>query len=125
LRAMRSAGVEADSFVAAGGFTNSRQLMQMHADVSGVPITFTEVGDAVVLGGAILAAVGAEVFPSLEEAVDSMVHETEVIEPDPDLQERYEFFVDAYMEAYPAMRPLIHRVTEKVAEDDMESAAQT
>jgi len=125
LRAMRSAGVEADSFVAAGGFTNSRQLMQMHADVSGVPITFTEVGDAVVLGGAILAAVGAEVFTTLDEAVDSMVHETEVIEPDPDLQERYEFFVDAYTEAYPAMRPLIHRVTEKVAEEDMEGAGQT
>jgi hypothetical protein len=54
-----------------------------------------------------------------------MVHETEMIEPDPDLQERYEFFVDAYTEAYPAMRPLIHRVTEKVAGEEMEGAGQT
>jgi sugar (pentulose or hexulose) kinase len=89
----------------------------MHADVSGLPITFTEVGDAVLLGGAILAGVGAGIFPSLDEAVDTMVHETEVIEADPELHERYAFFVDAYVEAYPAMRPLIHRVTEKVAEE--------
>ena len=38
------------------------------ADVSGVPITFTEVGDAVVLGGAILAATGAGLFDSVPEA---------------------------------------------------------
>jgi FGGY-family pentulose kinase len=124
LRAMRSAGVQADSFVAAGGFTNSPQLMQMHADVSGLPIAFTEVGDAVVLGGAILAGVGAGVFSSLDEAVEAMVHETEVIEPDPDLHERYQFFVDAYIDAYPAMQSLIHRVTEKVAAEDPEAAEQ-
>ena len=116
LRAMRDAGFDAEAFVAAGGFTNSRQLMQMHADVSGVPIALTEVGDAVILGGAILAGVGAGLFPGLSEAADAMVHESDTIEPDPDAHERYQFFVDAYAEAYPAMRPLIHRVTEKVAE---------
>lgn len=118
LRAMREAGFEAETLVAAGGFTNSRQLMQMHADVSGVPIALTEVGDAVVLGGAILAAVGADMFPGIPEAVEAMVHETDTLEPDPSAHERYEFFVDAYAEAYPAMRPLIHRVTEKVAEEE-------
>ena len=116
LRAMRTAGLEVETFVAAGGFTKSPQLMQMHSDVSGIPISFTEVGDAVILGGAILAGVGAGLFPSVGDAVDSMVHETHTIEPDPSAHERYQFFVDAYAEAYPAMRPLIHRVTQKVAE---------
>ncbi len=118
LRAMGEAGFEVEKLVAAGGFTNSPQLMQMHADVSGVPIALTEIGDAVVLGGAILAAVGAELFTDIPEAVDSMVHETDTIEPDPDVHERYQFFVDAYAEAYPAMRPLIHRVVEAVAGDE-------
>ena len=94
---------------AAGGFTNSRQLMQMHSDVSGVPITFTEVGDAVVLGGAILAATGAGLFDSVPEAAAAMVHETDTIEPDPDTHEAYRFYVDAYAETYPALRPLVHR----------------
>ncbi len=118
LRAMSAAGFEVKEFVAAGGFTKSPQLMQMHADVSGVPITFTEVGDAVILGGAILAATGAELFPNVAEAASAMVHETHTIEPDPELHERYQFFVDAYVDTYPAMRPLIHRMTQKIAEQE-------
>jgi FGGY-family pentulose kinase len=116
LRAMHDAGFDVKEFVAAGGFTNSRQLMQMHADVSGVPITFTEVGDAVILGGAILAATGAGLFSSVGEAAGAMVHETDTIEPDSARHEEYKFFVDAYAETYPRMRELVHRVAEKVAE---------
>jgi hypothetical protein len=47
-----------------------------------------------------------------------MVHESETIEPDHAAHERYRFFVEAYAEAYPVLRPLIHRVTEKVAEEE-------
>jgi hypothetical protein len=47
-----------------------------------------------------------------------MVHEADTIEPDPAVHERYQFFVDAYAETYPAMRDLIHRVSEKVAEGE-------
>jgi ribulose kinase len=118
LRAMRDADYEIERFIATGGFTNSPQLMQMHADVSGLPITFTEAGDAVVLGGAILAAVGAGLFGSVQDAVEAMVHETHTIDPDPAAHDRYAFFVDAYAEAYPTMRPLIHRVTATVAEEE-------
>lgn len=118
LRAMHDGGFDVKQFVAAGGFTNSRQLMQMHADVSGVPITFTEVGDAVILGGAILSAVGAGLFPSIQEAAGTMVHETDTIEPDSARHEEYQFYVDAYAETYPQMRGLVHRVSEKVAEQE-------
>ncbi|MGH9244244.1 MAG: FGGY-family carbohydrate kinase [Acidimicrobiales bacterium] len=118
LRAMHDAGFDVREFVAAGGFTKSRQLMQMHADVSGVPITFTEVGDAVILGGAILSATGAGLFPSIADAAAAMVHETDTIEPDSTRHEQYQFFVDAYAETYPRMRDLIHRVTQKVAEHE-------
>jgi ribulose kinase len=116
LRAMHHGGFDVKRFVAAGGFTKSRQLMQMHADVSGVPITFTEVGDAVILGGAILSAVGAGLFPSIREAARTMVHETDTIEPDPARHEEYRFYVDTYAETYPQMRGLVHRVSERVAE---------
>lgn len=115
LRAMGAAGFEARELVAAGGFTNSPQLMQMHADVSGVPITLTEVGDAVLLGGAILAATGAKLFGTIADAAGEMVHETHTLTPDPERHERYQFFVDAYAETYPAMRPLIHRMSDHVA----------
>src|ERR1700759_2351906 len=79
LRAMGRAGLEVEPLVAAGGLTNSPQLMQMHADVSGIPITLTEVGASAILGGAILAAVGAGLFASPAEAVKAMVHEDHTI----------------------------------------------
>jgi ribulose kinase len=116
LRFMTAAGFEVKEFVAAGGFTKSRQLMQLQSDVSGVPISFTEVGDAAILGGAILAATGAGLFASIPDAVARMVHETDTIEPDPARHEEYRFFVDAYADTYPAMRELVHKVSRKTAE---------
>jgi sugar (pentulose or hexulose) kinase len=115
LRAMQAAGLQVSEMVAAGGFTNSPQLMQMQCDVSGIPIAFTEVTEAVVLGGAILAAVGAGLFHSIGDAAGAMVHQTRTIEPDPEVHEEYRFFVDAYAETYPAMRPLVHRMSRRIA----------
>jgi sugar (pentulose or hexulose) kinase len=92
--------------------------MQMQSDVSGLPIALTEVGDAVVLGGAILAATGAGLFPSVADAAGAMVHQTHTIEPNPDVHKHYQFFVDAYIDTYPAMRPLIHRMTQEIAEQE-------
>ncbi|MFZ0088180.1 MAG: FGGY-family carbohydrate kinase [Solirubrobacteraceae bacterium] len=110
LRAMGEAGFEVRELVAAGGFTNSPELIQMHADVSGLPIRLTEVGDAVVLGGAILAAVGADLFDSVGDAAETMVHESRTIEPDPDAHQTYAPFVEAYADTYPAMRPVMHEL---------------
>jgi FGGY-family pentulose kinase len=116
LRFMRAAGFEVNEFVAAGGFTKAPHLMQLHADVSGVPITLTEVGDAAILGGAILAAVGAGLFPTIPEAVKAMVHDKERVEPDQARHEEYQFYVDAYANTYPAMRELVHGMSRHVAE---------
>jgi FGGY-family pentulose kinase len=115
LRFMAAAGYQVQEFVAAGGWTNSRQVMQLAADVTGVPITMTEVGDAAVLGACILAATGAGLFGSVQEAASSMVHETDTIEPDRQRKEEYQFFVDAYAETYPRMRELIHGVARRVS----------
>jgi sugar (pentulose or hexulose) kinase len=91
--------------------------MQTVADVTGVPITLTEVGDAAVLGSAILAADGADLFGNVQEAAGAMVHDTERLEPDKARHDEYQFFVDAYAETYPALREQIHRVTRKVSEE--------
>jgi ribulose kinase len=55
-----------------------------------VPITLTEVAAAAVLGSAVLAAVGARVFPSIQAAAGAMVRETDTIEPDKDRYETYQ-----------------------------------
>lgn len=116
LRHMDAAGVDVRELVSAGGAANSPQWMQMHADVTGVPIALTEVGDATVLGCAILAAAAAGVHPGVRQAAEAMVHETEVLEPDPARHQEYQFFVDAYAETYPRIRDLVQAVSRKVGE---------
>ena len=115
LRAMEGQGFEVSEIVACGGATNSREWMQMHADVTGVPVTLTEVGDAVVLGTCMLAAVGAGLYRDIQDAADHMVHEVERLEPDPARHEEYQFYVDRYCQSYPQMTDLTHQVVDHEA----------
>jgi FGGY-family pentulose kinase len=107
-RTMRENDFEPKEIVAAGGPTKSELWMQMHADVSNVPISFTRVGDAPTLGSAILAAVGAGIYPDVQEAAKKMVHVERSIEPDQSRHEEYQFYVDKYIDTYPRMKDLMH-----------------
>ncbi len=101
--------------VVSGGPTKSDLWMQIHADVSGVPISFTRVGEGPVLGSAMLGAVGAGIYPDIPTAVEHMVHTARTLEPDPDRHEEYRFYVDRYIETYPRMKEPMHRTTRHVA----------
>ena len=115
LRAMHDASIEITQLVAAGGATNSRLWTQMHADVTGLPVTLTRTPDAANLGACMLAAVGAELFDGIEEAGNAMVHEAETFEPDSAAHEEYQFYVDAYADTYPQMRDLVHGIAQRVS----------
>jgi sugar (pentulose or hexulose) kinase len=83
-----------------GGPTRSRVWNQIQADVYGVPVTTLKVTDATVLGGAILGAVGAGVFPSVEAGADAMVRLDQRYEPFPRNVETYAALYEAYCRAY-------------------------
>ncbi|MBD0252999.1 MAG: xylulose kinase [Rubrobacter sp.] len=118
LRTMRDNGFEPREGVVCGGPTKSELWMQMHADVSNLPISFTRVPDAPALGSAILGAVGAGIYPDIQEAARNMVHVTNSIEPDPAMHEEYKFYVDKYAQTYPQMKDLMHEVSHHVASQD-------
>jgi FGGY-family pentulose kinase len=115
LRAMAAAGFTTREFVVAGGMTKSRGLLQLHADITGVPLTLTAVQDGPLLGGAISAAVAAGVHPDIPTAARAMVHDVETIQPDPGRHSEYEFYVDQYCAGYPALRPHIHALADHEA----------
>ncbi|QAY63130.1 xylulose kinase [Xylanimonas allomyrinae] len=115
VRVMAEAGIPVEELVVCGGATKSRDWIQMHADVTGVPITLTEVGDAVVLGTSMLAATGAGLFADLPTAAKEMVTEVDRIEPDQERHEEYQFFVDTYVQTYPQLKEQIHGMTDKVS----------
>ena len=68
LETMRNNGFAAETVVLAGGATRSNLWLQIHADVSNLPLTLTKVPDAPALGSAILAAVGSGAFSDIGSA---------------------------------------------------------
>ena len=103
-------GVPTDRIVACGGGTRSTLWLQILADVAGMPLSLTAVPDAVALGSAICAAVGAGAFPDLRAAGRAIVQFTTTVEPDPSTRQVYDEGYIRYRETYAALAPLFHRV---------------
>lgn len=113
LRTMRAAGYEPRAITACGGALSSPEWLKMHADVTGLEITVTEIQDAPTLGSAMMGALAAGRFADLQEAADAMVHYSAVIKPDPARHEEYRYWVDEYAALFPAIRDIQHRTAER------------
>ncbi len=111
----REAGYEAKEIFACGGPTRSRLWMQIHADVSNIPINIPKVQDAPLLGSAVLAAVAAGLYPSVKAAAENMVHVSDRIVPDSKNHETYRFFVKQYIKSYQQLAGLMHETTDYIA----------
>jgi ribulose kinase len=102
-------GVPTERIVACGGGTRSELWLHILADVAGVPISLTTVPDAVALGSAICAAVGAGAFADLRSAGQAMVHLGTTIEPNTAFKAVYDAGYARYRETYTALAPLFQK----------------
>ncbi|MFI9025499.1 FGGY-family carbohydrate kinase [Streptomyces sp. NPDC053560] len=66
-----------------GGGSSSDLMMQIFADVFGVPAHRAEVNDAAGLGAAMCAAVGTGTHATFDDARDAMARPGKVFTPDP------------------------------------------
>jgi ribulokinase len=114
-RTFRDNGYQVEEVVAAGGPTKSALWMQIHADVSNIPITLTQVSDAAALGSAILGAVAAGIFPDMQTAANQMVQIKDRITPIAAVHDAYQFYVNQYINTYPPLQELIHATVRHVA----------
>lgn len=112
LKYLAASGFVPTEIVMCGGAARSRDWVQMHADVTGVPVVLTQVGDAVALGSCILAAAAAGVHESVAAAAKVMVHEKETVQPRREVHEAYVPLVRLYGRLYPA----VHRIQHDLAE---------
>lgn len=94
------AGVDISVLRLGGGATKSAFWNQIQADVYGRPVQTLKVGESTVLGAALLGGVGAGVFNSIEEGVDTLVEVTGQVEPDLENHKVYEEMYQAYVMAY-------------------------
>lgn len=108
----KKAGFIPEQVYACGGATKSDLWMQIQSDVLGIPIFLTEEPNAPLLGNVILASCGSGYYKSIEEAVSMMVRIKKEIAPNMENTETYQYYVEKYIQTYPALQELIHDMVE-------------
>lgn len=93
--------IQTKEIYAAGGAANSELFLQIHADVSNMPIHIPEDNQVSCLGSAILATVAGGAYSRIEDAVNNMVrYKDKVIVPNINNHEKYQLYAEQYRKAY-------------------------
>ncbi|MDK1326277.1 ribulokinase [Arthrobacter sp. zg-Y1143] len=97
VEAFGASGVPVTEFIAAGGLLKNRFLMQVYADVLGMPISVIGSDQGPALGSAIHAAVAAGAYPHVRDAAAAMgrIKRNEYL-PDPVRAEAYSVLYAEY-----------------------------
>jgi len=105
LRAFIENGTDITAVDAIGGAANSSLLLQIFADVWGVPLTrLNLVDEATAMGAAIVGGVGAGIFDSFDIA-HALSREVATHDPDERRHTRYLAEYELFLEAYQRLEP--------------------
>ena len=99
-------GVAPETMLACGGGGKSPLWRQMLADVMNCPVATTVNTEGPALGVAILAGVGAGLYPSVPEACRQMIHVNPAQNPIPENVPQYAKVYAVYKKLYPANKDL-------------------
>lgn len=106
---MRGAGLSAIEQVRiAGGGARSLLWRQILADVFGSELVTVNTTEGAAYGAALLAGVGAGIWPDGESACAGTVHITGSTKPQPAQVDAYEQAYAQYRQLYPALKPIFH-----------------
>lgn len=89
---------------ASGGGARSRLWLQMQADIFNADIVTVNITETPAVGAAILAAVGAGTYNSVEESTNEIVKPQLKIEPIKENVKIYEDYYGTYKALYPALK---------------------
>jgi xylulokinase len=107
LLAMRGAGLDPTELVCVGGGARGDLLLEIRADVTGLPVTRPDDVETTARGAAMLAAVGAGLHEDVPTAAKKMRgNHREHIEPNEERAATYADAYDNYRELYAALKPL-------------------
>ena len=91
----------------AGGGSQSREAMQITADIFGLPVSRPHLYEASGLGAAIDASVGLGIHPGFSDAVKAMTRTGDTFEPNLAVHQRYNHLYNlVYKRMYARLRPL-------------------
>jgi xylulokinase len=98
-----------NEFIVMGGGSMSGLWCQMIADILGAPLVVSGEQEATSLGAAMLGAVGAALYHSVEAAGAAMSSRGQRFDPRPEFADDYALVYERYREVYPALRDTFHR----------------
>ena len=106
-------GISITELRVGGGGSRSDEIMQITADIFGLPAVRIHTADLSALGAAIDAAVALGVHKSFPEAVARMVRVKSTFQPVTENARVYDrLFRDVYIKIYPALSPLHRRIAQ-------------
>lgn len=110
-RTERRTKIPITSLRAAGGGARSDRVVQIAADVFGLPVGRPHTFETSGLGAAIDAAVGLGIHPSFEVAVAAMTRVVETRDPEPVAAELYDaLYRRVYRQMYERLQPLYEEI---------------
>ena len=103
LEALSCAGVEPSGIIATGGGGTSPLWRQMLADVLDLPVETVQNREGPALGAAILAGVGAGLYPTVQEACKKLIKRNPIQQPIAENTAKYMPYYDVYHGLYPSL----------------------
>jgi xylulokinase len=101
-------GGQVETIIAAGGGAESAVWRQIQADVFGLPLQQSLLSEQAGVGAALLAGVGAGVYPDLATACRDVVRYGPLTEPEPARHARYNELYAHFTQLYPLLRQEFH-----------------
>jgi xylulokinase len=111
----REMGVPVSQVRASGGGGRSPLWRQIQADIFDTEICTVATDEGAAFGAALLAAVGAGAFSSVEQACNASISLTNSTQPISAHRNLYREYYGIYRSLYPALKPSFDRVTSFVA----------
>ena len=105
LELIRELGVPIEEIRLSGGGARGALWRQMQADVFNSPVTLLNSSEGPAYGAALLAGVGAAVWPDVATACAATLHPAETRQPDPVSAQVYARYYPLYRQLYAALKP--------------------
>lgn len=104
LETMKSSGHNISSLFLCGGLSKNPLFVQMHADITGLPVVLSKEVESVLVGAAILGACASGDFTSIREAMQKMAKVGKIVLPNPEHKRFYEKKYQVFLKLYEHQR---------------------
>lgn len=109
LQCLKEAGFLVRELFASGGMSQSDLVLQMKADILGLPVHRLENPQTGTMAMAILGSVAKGIYPDISSAVAGLVRRGRTFYPDARLQEEYSEMFEQYKNMYQAVKMVQRR----------------